>query len=129
MNSQAAKATMRVTKALADIQRVRILLLLGRGELCVCQIVEVLGLAPSTVSKHLSLLSSAELAEVRKDGRWAYYRLPDGEAGESVRPLLQWLAQALRGDETIEQDARTLEAVLAVDAEEIARNQRARARE
>jgi len=39
------------------------------------------------------------------------------------------LTQALRGDETIEQDARTLEAVLAVDAEEIARNQRARARE
>ena len=120
---------MRVTKALADIQRVRILLLLEKGELCVCQIVEVLALAPSTISKHLALLSAAELVEVRKDGRWAYYRLPGGEAGESVRPLLQWLTQALQGDEMIERDAHTLEDVLALDPEEVARNQRARARE
>ena len=120
---------MRVTKALADIQRVRVLLLLRKGELCVCQIVEVLGLAPSTVSKHLSLLSSAELVEVRKDGRWAYYRLPDGEAGESASPLLEWLAQALQGDEMIEQDARTLTEVLALDPEEVARKQRGRAHE
>jgi ArsR family transcriptional regulator, arsenate/arsenite/antimonite-responsive transcriptional repressor len=129
VSNQAMKATMRVTKALADVQRVRILLLLEKGELCVCQVVEVLALAPSTVSKHLSLLSSAGLVEVRKDGRWAYYRLPDWEAGESARPLLQWLAQALRGDQMIEQDARVLEEVLALDPEEVARNQRARARE
>jgi ArsR family transcriptional regulator len=123
------KSTIRVTKALADTQRVRILLLLEGGELCVCQIVEVLALAPSTVSKHLALLSSAALVEVRKDGRWVYYRLPDGDAAESVRPLVQWLTQAVRSDEIIKRDARTLEEVLARDPEEVARNQRARARE
>ena len=43
-------------KALADANRVRALLALEGGELCVCQIVALLGLAPSTVSKHLSVL-------------------------------------------------------------------------
>ena len=121
------KSTIRVTKALADTQRVRILLLLGEGELCVCQIVEVLALASSTVSKHLSLLSSAGLVDVRKDGRWAYYRLPEGDAGRSFAPLLEWLSEALQGDELIKRDAQILEEVLARDPEEVARNQRTRA--
>ena len=120
------KSTIRVIKALADTQRVRILLLLAKGELCVCQIVEVLDLAASTVSKHLSLLSSAGLVDVRKDGRWAYYRLPEGNAGRSFAPLLEWLREALQDDELAERDARVLEGVLARDPEEVARSQRTR---
>ena len=65
---------MAVIKALADENRVRVLLALGAGELCVCQIVELLGLAPSTVSKHLSILKQARLVESRKEGRWMFYR-------------------------------------------------------
>lgn len=122
------KSTLQVTKALADAQRARILMLLTSGELCVCQIVEVLALAPSTVSKHLSLLSSAGLVEVRKDGRWVYYRLPEGEIGRSLAPLLEWLTGALQGDELIKRDALVLEQVLARDPEEVARSQRDRVR-
>jgi ArsR family transcriptional regulator len=51
---------MNITKALADENRVRTLLALRKGELCVCQTTE-LGLAPSTVSKHLSILYQAGL--------------------------------------------------------------------
>jgi DNA-binding transcriptional ArsR family regulator len=127
MNEQAMKATIRVTKALADTQRVRILLLLARGELCVCQIVEVLALAPSTVSKHLALLNAAGLVVTRKQGRWAYYRLPEGDAGRPFAPLLDWLSKSLQGDELIKRDARVLEEVLARDPEEVARSQRERA--
>jgi ArsR family transcriptional regulator, arsenate/arsenite/antimonite-responsive transcriptional repressor len=129
MNGQVMKSTIRVTKALADTQRVRILLLLANGELCVCQIVEVLGLAASTVSKHLSLLGSAGLVDVRKDGRWAYYRLPEGEVGRSFAPLLEWLGGSLQGDELIKRDTQVLEEVLARDPEEVARSQRVRSRE
>ncbi len=50
---------MAITKALADENRIRILLALDGRELCVCQIIELLGLAPSTVSKHMSVLSQA----------------------------------------------------------------------
>ncbi len=127
MNSDAMRSALRVTKALADRQRVRILMMLQPGELCVCQIVEVLELAPSTVSKHLSLLSAAGLVDSRKDGRWAFYRLPEGSVGAFVRPLLQWLVDTLEHDASIGQDKTTLRAVVACDPESLCRHQRERA--
>ena len=81
---------MAVTKALADPNRVRILLALRRGELCVCQITELFGLAPSTVSKHLSILHHAGMIQSRKSERWVYYRLPDRTAPVAVREALDW---------------------------------------
>ena len=66
-----------ITRALADENRIRILAALEVRELCVCQITELLRLAPSTVSKHLLLLRHAGLIDSRKDGRWIYYRLSE----------------------------------------------------
>ena len=126
MNGEAMRSTLRVTKALADIQRVRILMMLEPGELCVCQIMEVVGLAPSTVSKHLSILSTAGLVDSRKEGRWMYYRLPEGTSGAFVRPVLKWLGDTLRKDATIEQDATKLKAVVACDPGSLCRRQRKR---
>jgi DNA-binding transcriptional ArsR family regulator len=124
MNSADLRTTLRMTKALADRQRLRILMLLQGGELCVCRLVAVLGLAPSTVSKHLSLLRAAGLVDSRKAGRWMYYRLPRGAAGKAARPALQWIARALRGEAAIVRDAKTLRRVLAWPAEIICRRQR-----
>lgn len=118
------RTTLRVTKALADAQRVRILMLLRAGELCVCQITEVLALAPSTVSKHLSILAAADLLLSRKDGRWAYYRLPEGAAAKAVRPVLAWLGDALKNDEGIRRDASKLRTVVACDPETVSKRQR-----
>ncbi len=126
MNDQVMMTTVKVTKALGDVQRLRILSLLEHGELCVCQIIEVLGLAPSTVSKHLSLLSSAGLVVMRKEGRWAYYRLSDGAYADATRPLIEWLRGALQGASTVECDKVMLEAVLALNLCDVARNQRSR---
>jgi len=126
MDGEAMRSTLRVTKALADIQRIRILMMLQPGELCVCQIIEVLGLAPSTVSKHLSNLSGANLVDSSKDGRWAYYRLPAGAAGTLARPVLKWLGDTLRNDETIRQDAKELKAVVSCDPGSLCRRQRER---
>jgi ArsR family transcriptional regulator len=126
MNSDRMRMTLCITKALADLQRVRILMMLQPGELCVCQIVEVLGLAPSTVSKHLSLLSAANLVDSRKEGRWAYFRLPEGAAGSSVRPVLKWLEASLVRDESIERDRKKLRAVVTCSPESLCRRQRER---
>lgn len=126
MKSVAIRSTMGVTKALADLQRVRILMLLRPGELCVCQIIEVLELAPSTVSKHLSILNAAGLVDSRKQGRWGYYRLPEGAEGGFVRPVLKWVGEALKNDEMIEQDAKKLRAVVACDPGSLCRRQRER---
>ena len=69
------REVMDVLKALADENRVRLLFALKGGELCVCQLIALLALAPSTVSKHLTILRSARLIDSRKSGRWMYYRL------------------------------------------------------
>ena len=61
---------MNMTKALSDQNRIRVLMALRKRELCVCQIIELLGLAPSTVSKHMSILRHARLVESRKEGIW-----------------------------------------------------------
>ena len=126
MNSDAVRSTLRITKALSDLQRIRVLMLLQTGELCVCQIVEVLALAPSTVSKHLSILTAAGLVDYEKDGRWAYYRLPEGSALTLIRPVLKWLVDALKNDETIGHDLKKLKTVVACDPERLCRRQRER---
>jgi ArsR family transcriptional regulator, arsenate/arsenite/antimonite-responsive transcriptional repressor len=121
MNEAPLKSTARITKALADPQRLRILMMLRPGERCVCQIVEVLALAPSTVSKHLSLLDAAGLVIARKQGRWIYYRLPDGPAAEPSRLILVWLQDRLKTDPTLRQDARKLNSTAIRDPKQLCR--------
>ncbi len=71
------KEIVAITKALADEGRIRCLAALRERELCVCQLIELLELAPSTVSRHMSILRQAGLVESRKTGRWVYYRRPE----------------------------------------------------
>ena len=105
------KEVLAITKALSDRTRVRALMCLAEGELCVCQLIEMLGLAPSTVSKHMAVLYQAGLAESRKQGRWIYYRLPGRDAGARVSAALHWVRHSLRDDPQIAQDVERLKAV------------------
>lgn len=114
---------MAVTKALSDPNRVRILLALKKGELCVCQITELFGLAPSTISKHLSILHHAGLILSRKTERWVYYRLPEKSAPVVVREALDWIHKSLaKSDEAIA-DTQKLKTILKTDLAEICRRQ------
>ena len=110
-------AFMNITKALADENRVRALLALQGRELCVCQIIELLGLAPSTVSKHMSILRQARLVQARKEGRWMYYRLPGKSAPAPVRDAIAWVKKSLARNNRIRMDADRLKEILAVDRE------------
>ena len=114
---------MAVTKALADPNRVRILLALRCGELCVCQITELFGLASSTMSKHLSILHQAGLILSRKTERWVYYRLPDRSVPAVVRAALAWVRQSLAKTEAVRDDARRLDKILQTDLKIICRRQ------
>jgi ArsR family transcriptional regulator, arsenate/arsenite/antimonite-responsive transcriptional repressor len=114
---------MAITKALSDPGRVRILLALRRHELCVCQITELFGLAPSTVSKHLSVLHHAGLILSRKTERWVYYRLPDKSATVEVREALDWVQKSLNKTDEIIADAKRLAKILKMDLKEICRRQ------
>jgi DNA-binding transcriptional ArsR family regulator len=110
---------MAVTKALADQTRVRLLAALRDGELCVCQLIELIGLAPSTVSKHLSILRSARLIEGRKNGRWMYYRLAGAQAPQAARSALAWLLDALKDNPTILEDRQRLAQVMKTGCDEV----------
>ncbi len=105
-----------VTKAVSDETRVRVLMFLRPGELCVCEIVELLELAPSTVSKHMSILTQAGLVEQRKSGRWHYYRLAEN-GGADARQVLEWMASALEKSPVIREDAKRLKALLKRNAQ------------
>ena len=111
------KQFMAISRALSDRNRVRILMFLRRGELCVCQIIEILKLAPSTVSKHMSILSQAGLVESRKDGRWIHYRLAQKSAPPEIRDALKWTISALRKSPEIAGDDGRLAAVLKMGKE------------
>lgn len=113
-----------ITKALSDPNRVRIILALEQGELCVCQITELFGFAPSTVSKHLSVLHQAGLILSRKTERWVYYRLADKSAPTVVREALAWVQNSIAEAEEAKEDAKTLKKILATDLAEICRRQR-----
>ena len=69
------KEFIRIMKALSDPNRVRVLKLLQEGELCVCEIQQVLGLAQSTVSKHMKILEESDLVHRRRRGSWILYSL------------------------------------------------------
>ena len=114
---------MNITKALADENRIRTLLALRKGELCVCQITELFGLAPSTISKHLSILSQAGLVASRKDGRWIYYKLPGGDAPVEVCEAINWVEKSLARNPRVIEDDRKLRKILKQDPAELCRNQ------
>jgi ArsR family transcriptional regulator len=114
---------MSITKALADESRVRTLLALRQGELCVCQITELFGFAPSTVSKHLSILFQARLVESRKDGRWIYYQLAGKEAPVVVRKALDWIKKSQANDPQILADNKKLKKILKQDPAELCKRQ------
>jgi len=123
MTNTVMRSFMYITKALADETRVRILLALRDGELCVCQITELFGMAPSTVSKHLSILFQAGLVESRKTDRWVYYRLPDKTAPANIRGALVWVTKALKAEPQILADTRQIRQIQKSDLAEVCKRQ------
>jgi ArsR family transcriptional regulator len=103
------ESVLAITRALADVNRVRALLVLDGRELCVCQLIEFLELAPSTVSKHMTILRQARLIDGRKKGRWMNYRL----AGKHASPAAR-------------RDARRMEKILKTGREVLCTRQSAR---
>ena len=116
-----------IAKALSDENRVRILAILEGRELCVCQVIELLGLAPSTVSKHLSILKQARLVDGRKHGRWMYYRLADEDVPAVAKDAISWALSGLGRDQQRARDAQRLLQILTIDPEVLCLTQRERA--
>ena len=100
-----------IFKALSDSNRLRILKMLENRPLCVCEITAVLKLAPSTISKHLSILRQANLILDEKDGKWVNYRINKDKYQTYTPEILRLLQNWLPSDDTITRDKRLVEKV------------------
>lgn len=92
---------LRIARALGDESRVRALVVLKSGRLCLGEIAIVLGLAPSTTSRHMAILEKAGLVEARRDGKQRVYRLPPLTGFGAPRRALVWAFSTLRGEQTL----------------------------
>lgn len=81
-------------QALADRTRLRLLNLMGRNEVCVCYLVEILKTQQPKISRHLAYLRRAGIVDARREGKWMHYRVvepPDKRAALLLRNILDWL--------------------------------------
>ncbi len=88
-----ADVDVEIFKACADETRLRILVLLGEGQLCVCEIVDVLDMPQGKISRHLAVLRRAGLVEDERRGTWIHYSL-----SKATSPLIKRLRSYLKGE-------------------------------
>lgn len=93
----------RLFRAFSDQTRLRILTLLTRGEVCVCDIVSVLDIPQPTASRHLAYLRKSGLVEARKQGLWNYYSLTT-PANDLHRCLLDCLPSCIASKPIFKRD-------------------------
>lgn len=98
-------------KALSDPNRLRILKMLQARKLCVCEITDVLDLATSTVSEHLSVLKRTGFIVEEKDGKWVNYMLNINSSDPTVVSLLSMLPFWINNDTLINSDAEKINSV------------------
>lgn len=111
------KQPLHTVRALADEIRMRAWKALEAGELCLCELIELLDRSPATVSRHLSLLRQAGLIEYRKEGRWHYYGRAK-YAGASAR-MLRALDRMLDDDDAVRSDKKRLNRIQRKSREEL----------
>lgn len=97
-----------IFRALSDRTRLRILNLLRGGELCVCDLVNVLDVPQPTASRHLAYLRKAGLVLARKEGLWHYYRLSPAVTEFHTR-LWECLATCPKVDVELARDTKRLQ--------------------
>ncbi len=81
-----------IFKAISEEIRLRIMVLLTEGELCVCDLMQVLNLPQSSVSRHMAKLRSSQLVIDRRDGKWVHYRIHN-DINERIPMLTDTLDQ------------------------------------
>jgi len=95
------KKFIKVMKALSDPTRVKILKMLQRRRMCVCEVQAALGTAQSTASKHLKILEESGLIMSFKDGTWVNYCLSDGSQSPYAASLIGNIKHWLDGEPEI----------------------------
>jgi ArsR family transcriptional regulator, arsenate/arsenite/antimonite-responsive transcriptional repressor len=110
------KTFLKVMKAASDPTRVKMMKMLQKKGMCVCEIQTALGTAQSTASKHLKILEDAGLVSSTKDGLWVNYGLADGAQNPYAANLIGNMRHWLDSDPEI---SGLLEAIESIDRHQI----------
>ena len=106
-----------VMKALSDPHRLRAVMALREGERCVCQLIALLELAPSTVSRHMTLLRQAGIVVSRQSGKRVYYSLADDGSASEVEVLVNAALNSIQDDRTVKDDRSKMSTISKTDPE------------
>lgn len=107
MKAKRANRVDAMFRALSDRTRLRIMHMLGGGELCVCHIVDVLSVPQPKTSRHLAYLRNAGLVVCRKQGLWCYYQWAK-PSGDFHAKLLDCLASCCKEVPQLPSDSKRL---------------------
>jgi len=106
------KDTLKIFKGLADPTRLRIVSLLLRRDLCVCELMFILKMEQSRISHQLRILRDADLVEDKREGQWMTYRISDKARPNLELLLSQLLEKQLSESEDAIRDLGNLEICL-----------------
>lgn len=101
------KNVLRILKLLSDETRLRILMILTKRELCVCQIMAVLGISQPLISRNLALLDDAGLLDERREGKLVFYSLKK-DLPQFIVSLIKSISTELKDDEITLVDLESL---------------------
>ena len=111
----AMKDALKVLSALSDPTRLRVVALLLRRELCVCELMFILRMEHSRLSHQLRILREAGLVEDTREGRWINYRVPGSSRRSLERLLTEFLGLRPKGSKEIASDLSRLKLGLRQD--------------
>lgn len=94
---------------LSDKTRLRILLLLHKQELCVCEVYAALEMSQPRVSRQLGILKQARLIKDRREGKWVYYKLNENDYTRDFMRILSFLPDWLKNDPVYNHDQTRLQ--------------------
>ena len=109
--TSSVKENTKLFKALSDSNRLRILKMLQTKSLCVCEMTDVLNLATSTVSKHLSILRDTGFIIEDKDGKWVNYMINPHPSDKRISSVLSTLDFWISDDNLIISDKQKIQKV------------------
>jgi ArsR family transcriptional regulator len=96
-----------IMRLLSDPARLRILMVLTKKELCVCQLMGILGISQPLVSRNLTLLNGAGFLHERKKGKLVFYSL-NGELDPLRTKIVSLLKEVLKSDRILAEDLRSV---------------------
>lgn len=104
------KDMVRILKVLSDQTRLRIVNMLLEKEVCVCEMVNILGISQPAVSKHIKKLKTAGLVEERQNGYWSYYSI-DFKSNKAKK-VVNFIMREIKDEKKLKKDIELLKRVL-----------------